>query len=319
MFKQSSTTILLVLTLLIGGCMPSEQPRLRVGTNLWIGYEPLYVAEHLNLLDKRQYKLVELASASQVAKAFEQGLIDVAALTLDELLRLATRSSDYTVMLITDYSYGGDAIVAQSAYHSLSQLKGANIDLEDDAVGDFLFYRAIQLNGLNYQDFTIVPLHVNQHAHAFTQAQVQAVATFEPVRTQLLSQGAVELFNSRQIPGEIIDILVVRKSIEEQFEPQLKQLIKVWFETVTRIQRKDKELMALLSKRLGVNQAAVEKMLQDIKIPPAKQVNSMIYNSKPTLINNINKVIEFLNTQDISTQSIDVDALFPTKNYIANL
>jgi len=47
---------------------------------------------------------------------------------------------------------------------------------------------------------------------AFKKRQVDAIVTFEPVKSELLSSGANILFDSHQIPGRIVDVLVVRKN-----------------------------------------------------------------------------------------------------------
>ena len=64
-----------------------ESPIL-LGTNVWPGYEPLYLARSLGYWDDSSVKLVEYSSASQVIRAFRNDAIHIAALTLDEVLLL---------------------------------------------------------------------------------------------------------------------------------------------------------------------------------------------------------------------------------------
>jgi NitT/TauT family transport system substrate-binding protein len=49
--------IALVLPLL--GCMRQPEAALRIGTNVWIGSEPLYLARDLGHLDSGKVQLVE--------------------------------------------------------------------------------------------------------------------------------------------------------------------------------------------------------------------------------------------------------------------
>ncbi len=72
---------------------------LSVGTNVWPGYEPLYLARSLGLYGQAPIRLVEYASATQVIRAFRNGAIDVAALTLDEVLLLRESRLDARVII----------------------------------------------------------------------------------------------------------------------------------------------------------------------------------------------------------------------------
>lgn len=180
-----------------------------------------------------------MASASQVAKAIEQNLLDMGAFTLDEAMRLVQDGDEYQIVLITDYSFGGDAIMSVTEFPSLASLQAKRIGLEDDAVSDYLFYRAAQLANLDYNAFTIVPLHINQHQKAFESGIVDAIAISEPVRTYIQISGAIEIFSSRQIPEEIVDILAIRKSLLAEYHQHLPKLINAWFTAVDLIAKRD--------------------------------------------------------------------------------
>lgn len=68
------------------GCEPRLHNILKVGTNLWPGYESLYLAQNLGFFDNKAIKLIEMPSATEVAHAFRNKTLDIAALTLDESL-----------------------------------------------------------------------------------------------------------------------------------------------------------------------------------------------------------------------------------------
>mgnify|MGYP001302401945 CR=1 FL=1 len=68
-------TVLAMLALL-AACTREESSPIRIGTNVWIGSEPLYLARGLEYLDSRQIRLVEYPSASEVLRAFRNQAID---------------------------------------------------------------------------------------------------------------------------------------------------------------------------------------------------------------------------------------------------
>jgi NitT/TauT family transport system substrate-binding protein len=80
---------LAALVLTVSGCVREPEPPLRIGTNVWIGSEPLYLARDLDQLNREAVQLVEYPSASEVSRAFRNQAIDGMVISLDELFLLA--------------------------------------------------------------------------------------------------------------------------------------------------------------------------------------------------------------------------------------
>ncbi|MBA4260724.1 MAG: ABC transporter, partial [Comamonadaceae bacterium] len=93
-----------------------------VGLNAWVGYDPLVLARDLHLLDVQQVKLVELASSSETLRHFRNGLIDAAALTLDETLRLADAAQDVRLVAVLSVSAGADVVMTAPEIRTPAQL-----------------------------------------------------------------------------------------------------------------------------------------------------------------------------------------------------
>ena len=51
--------LVLAAALMLGACVRDPEPPLRIGTNVWIGSEPLYLARELGRLDPETVQLVE--------------------------------------------------------------------------------------------------------------------------------------------------------------------------------------------------------------------------------------------------------------------
>lgn len=69
--------LLLILFLLSGvaSCTPEPQSRLRLATNQWLGYVPLYLARDLGYFAPTQIQFIELPNASAVINAFRNQAI----------------------------------------------------------------------------------------------------------------------------------------------------------------------------------------------------------------------------------------------------
>ena len=175
--------------------------RLRIGTNVWIGSEPLYLARELGHLDPKVVQLVEYPSASEVLRAYRNQAIDGMVISLDELFSLAADGLQPRIILVVDVSTGADVVVGRKGMRTMRDLKGKAVAVESGALGAFVLSRALALNGMQAGDVNVVHLESNEQPSAFEAGQVDGAVTFDPYRAQFLRAGASTLFDSTQIPG----------------------------------------------------------------------------------------------------------------------
>ena len=128
----------LVLALTLSACSQTPEPPLRIATNIWPGYEPLYLARSLGYYEKTPIRLVEMTSASETIQAIRNNIIEGAALTLDEVLVLLADDFDLHVILVMDFSHGGDVLLAKPSIETLDELRGKKVAVETSAVGAIL-------------------------------------------------------------------------------------------------------------------------------------------------------------------------------------
>ena len=299
---------LFLVLLTCGGCTPEPTPVLRVGTNVWPGYEPLYLARHLGYFN-HAVRLVEYSSATQVISAYRNGAIEAAALTLDELLLLAQHGQDPRVVLVMDVSHGGDAILGRSELRSLSDLKGRRVGVEGTATGAYLLSRALETNDLTRADVVIVPLQVDEHERAFKEGRVDAVVTFEPVRSKMLAAGARELFNSAQIPGEIVDVLVVRGELSERNRRAADMLLRGWFRALEYLGQHPREAAALIAKRMQINPDQVLVSYQGLRLPSQADNRTLLAGNSPQLIPVVQRLAAVMTDQKLLQRPVDPTGL----------
>lgn len=243
------------------------ESRLLVGTNVWPGYEPLFLAQGLGKMPGDKVRLVEYSSATQVARALSNGVVDAAALTLDEALRVAALGVDVDVVLVLDISAGGDVILAHPEFKDFHALKGRRIGVESTALGGFLLQRALDLHGMTRDDITVVSLEVDEHEQAVLQQTIDAVITFEPVASRLRSAGLVEVFSSNEIPGEIVDVLVVRSERVAQHLDALKLLTNAWFDALDYLSNEPADAYRRMAPRLNTSAKQVASSLKTLHFP----------------------------------------------------
>lgn len=256
------------LGLALGGCDPP--PSLRLGTNVWPGYEPFYLAREDGALPPT-VSLVELVSATQVQRAFRIGQLDAAAVTLDEALRLAEATHDVMVVAVLDESHGADAIVGRPELATLDDLRGRRVGVERTALGAYVLARAIERLHAQPSDFHTEFVTIAEQEARYRAGDLDAVITFEPVRTQLRADGAHDLLTSADMPGEIVDVLIVRRSFAEAHRDLVASLVGAWFRVRERVIRDPGAAASRMTGRLGLAPSDAADALAGITFPDEDQ------------------------------------------------
>lgn len=267
---------------------------LRVGISQWPGYETLFLARSLGYIENSSIKLVELPSAIEVIHALRNDTLEVATLTLDETLDLLATGVDLTIVAVMDISSGAGAILAQPKYTSLQSLKEKRIGVETNAVGTIVLDAALEQEGMQVADFTIVPLPINKHAEGYALNKIEAVVTFEPVKTHLLSQGAVSLFDSAQISGRIVDVLVVRPSILKTHTHAVCSLITAQFQALKYFREYPNEAIQLMAPRLHIPPKDLLKNYQGLSLPDLATNRKLLSKSKTGLQVTANQLVNLM-------------------------
>ena len=292
------------------GISDGDTPSLRVGTNVWPGYEPLYIARNLGHYNDQTVRLVECSSASQVIHSFRNNNLEVAALTLDEVLLLKDNGYDVKIILVTDVSDGGDVILGNAGIRRLTDLHGRQVGAESTALGAYVLTQALRSVGMSVADVNVVPLEVDEHERAFSEGKVDAVVTFEPVSSRLIAGGAVRLFDSTQIPDQIVDVLAVRGSTIDATSEQLAVLLQGWFLGLRHLQEQPQDAGRQMAERMQLSSRDALASLVGLRIPDLDENLSLLGGSRPRLVDTAEQLADIMIEQELLHREIDVTQLF---------
>lgn len=238
---------------------------LRIGTNSWIGYEPLYLVQHAELAPELKLDLKRMHNNTEVMAAFERGEIVAAGLTLDEVMLLLARQVPLRIASILDISDGADKLLARPEIGSLQELKGRTIAVENTAVGALLLQSALAAAGMNEQDTIVLPSTVEQHYDLYLSGKIDAAVTFAPHSTQLQNRGARLLYDSRQMnDAKIIDVLIVNPDIATQRKAELDLLLKALQTAMKLLVQQDPDAIAFTGKNQNLPQTDWPNMLDGL-------------------------------------------------------
>jgi NitT/TauT family transport system substrate-binding protein len=227
-FAHAMHGVLALCCALLAACAEPPQAPLRVGLNPWIGYDPLVLARDRGLTDSAVLRVVELESTSESIRQMRNGRIEAAGLTLADVAELSTVGFDLKVIGILSHSKGADAVLARAGIGSVAGLAGMRIGMEDSALSRVMLQRTLARAGLPRSAVHEVMLSIVDHAAALRAGRVDAVITFEPVRSLLASEGFPVLLSSADMPGEVIDVLAIRSDVLEARPQQASALLRAF-------------------------------------------------------------------------------------------
>jgi NitT/TauT family transport system substrate-binding protein len=273
------------------------QGSLRIGLfSAWPGYAPLRLAYDLELLPRNEVRVVEYVNASQILQAFRNGAIDAGTITADEALTLVSQGHDLKIVLVLDVSAGGDAIIARPGIHSLAELKGKRIAVETTALGSFVLSRALDFAKLSVDDIEVVPVTFDEQESYFIRDKVDAVVTFEPVRTRLLKAGGKVLFDSRSIPDEIVDVLVVRTPEVHARREQIQNVVNTWYKSLAQVSAREKNVIQQMAERTGLSSEELLNSFELIKFPTREETSLLLDRSASPLLQNLNRLSSLMSS-----------------------
>jgi len=246
------------------GCQP-DPDAVRVGSNRWLGYAPFYLADELHWTAPSGVRLVEYPTTTGVLRGFRNGMLDAAPsdIRLDETLLLqASTDLNLEIILIASVSAGADVLFARAPIATLDDLRGRRIGVENTALGAYFLSRVLDQAQLDIADLDVVSLPVHEQVEAYTAGRVDAVITFASEGPALEASGARRIFDSRQLPGEIVDVLVVdRQRVSPE---QRRRLRALWFDALRAWQEQRAKTDPHLLARLGLTPAALQVTLNGL-------------------------------------------------------
>ena len=227
--------------------------------SIYVGWDPYQYMAKSGLLRKWGDKYgvnikVQRFDYAPSIDAFTSKNVDACAMTNMEALDLPAASGvDTTAIIVGDYSNGNDAVMARDG-NTLKTLPGKKVLLVQKTVSEYLLERALVLNHLeadarkiklvNTSDGSIVAAFMNDNSEA-------GVVTWKPLVTQLQKvKGVTTLFDSSKIPGEILDLMVVRSEVLNRADGSgqkfAKALTGAWYDMMSQMSS-DKVLEAIAS------------------------------------------------------------------------
>src|SRR6202011_4206858 len=136
-------------------------------------------------------------------------------------------------LIVGDFSNGNDGVALKGKGKTLTDIKGQKVNLVELSVSHYLLARALRSAGKGQRELKIINTSDADIVAAFNAPATPAVLTWKPLLCEVLSAPNAQLvFDSSKIPGEILDLMVVKTDVLNANPKLGKALIGAWYETL---------------------------------------------------------------------------------------
>ncbi len=236
----------------------------RVAWSIYVGWMPWPYAAEAGILKKWadkygiQIELVEVNDYVESINQYTAGAFDGVVLTNMDCLTIPSAGGvDTTAIILGDYSNGNDAVILKRAgeadHPKLADIAKRKVNLVELSVSQYLLARALDTVHLTERDVTLVNTSDADIVAAFGTRDVGAVVTWNPQVGEVLKNPLAEkVFDSSQVPGEIIDMMGVKTAVLKDNPKLGMALTGAWY-----------EVMGLMSASDAPSHAAHQQMAAD--------------------------------------------------------
>ena len=175
--------------------------------------------------------VVQINDYVESINQYTAGQFDACTMTnMDALTIPAAGGVDSTALIVGDFSNGNDGVVLKGA-DSLADIKGQNVNLVELSVSHYLLARGLETVGMSEKDVTVVNTSDADMVAVYGTDDVTSVVTWNPLLSEILTMPeSTKVFDSSQIPGEIIDLLVINTDVLAENPALGKALTGAWYE-----------------------------------------------------------------------------------------
>ncbi len=258
---RTVTIAVLAIALTLGfASSAAAKEKFTVAWSIYVGWMPWEYAGDSGILKKWADKYdieIELVRMDYIAsvEAYVGGQVDACVMTNMECLDMPAASGiDSTALIVGDYSNGNDAMLSRGGI-DVAGLAGKTVNLVELSVSHYLLARALELKGggLTERDLTVQNTSDADIGPIFlADTSQEAVVTWNPIVMEIEQTPGVEkIFTSADIPGEILDMMVVRTDVLKKSPALGKALTGAWY-----------EVMGIMSRRGPAGDEAIKAMAE---------------------------------------------------------
>ncbi|MDB9513064.1 ABC transporter substrate-binding protein [Kamptonema animale CS-326] len=258
--KWRSLSLLCVLTLavslIVNACnlLPQQLTPLRVGITSWAGFDIALYAQEAGLFKQRglEVQLIRFQNQQDATRAMLRGTLDANFASLWDVLQSDSGSDKPVVVMVTNISHGADGIVAQPVIKSVANLRGKRVGAKLGTVNHLILLEALKLHQIKPEEVKVEDISNETAVELMRQGRLDAAVIWQPLlgETAQAIEGNI-IFTTGEVDSLVIDTLVSRSTITRTKKAELKHFIKAWFDIMSAVEIKPKEVFQKVANNLG--------------------------------------------------------------------
>ncbi|MCB2425704.1 putative urea ABC transporter substrate-binding protein [Methylophaga pinxianii] len=263
--------LLLSLSVLISplSAQAETKDKFSIAWTIYAGWMPWDYADNAGIVKKWADKydieidVVQINDYIESINQYTAGQFDGCTMTnMDALTIPAAGGVDSTALILGDFSNGNDGIVLKGADKTLADIKGQRVNLVELSVSHYLLARALDSVDMSERDVTVVNTSDADLVGVFNASDVTSTVTWNPLLSEITAiPETTKVFDSSDIPGEIIDMLVVNTETLEANPAFGKALTGAWYEIMAKMQAGDKDALTMMAEASGTDLAGYKAQL----------------------------------------------------------
>lgn len=263
----------LAMGVLAGATAPvaaEEKTEFKLAWSIYVGWMPWGYLEDSGIMDKWSDKYgidVEIVQFNDYIESINQytaGAFDgVSATNMDTLSIPSGGGVDTTALIVGDYSNGNDAVIMKGE-GGLADLKDKPVNLVELSVSHYLLARGLDSVGLEESDLDgVINTSDADMIAAYATDDVDAVVTWNPLVSEITGSNpsANVLFDSSDIPGEILDLMVVNTETLADNPSFGKAVAGAWYELMSLMAAGDEGALTAMAGASGTDLAGYKAQL----------------------------------------------------------
>ena len=216
----------------------TDDATINLSLDEWIGWKSIIDAEKSGIFDDLgiDVNISVINDATQSSNALIKGDLDAAGYTINRTAFLSNKFTeanvDVVMPLITNYSNGGDGIIAKSNIKTVKDLVGAKIGVPEFSEAQTLVVWFVENSDLSQKDKDTIINNLilfatpDEAAKAFFAGQVDVAATWEPYLTQAKNMTDCHiLFSTASSTSLVMDGIVFRKDFVDKYPEVVEKFI----------------------------------------------------------------------------------------------
>ena len=317
-----STIGLLIGTLILPGCAPTQKTATQVPTEKLKTINASYVSRPINVpsvvaqekkmfenefaQDNIEFKWHDITTPSNQLEALAAKSLDFSN-SLNYVSAILAKANGNDIKIVSSYSRfpKGISLVVRpdGSIKTVADLKGKKIALQKGTMLHEMLIRALSEVNLTTQDLELVDMDSTAAAAAIAGGQVDATILPEPLLSKAIASGKVQKLRSAEglIPG--LSVIAVRSEFAKNYPEIVKRYLQVQKASITWSQTNLEEALAMTAKANKMDIKGVKALYPeftfDMSLNQVKTdlINSAAFLQQESLIRSnvdINKLVDDL-------------------------